>query len=120
VTTTGVFTADETGDLSSVQGLQAYSDRVFRRLTTPKGRFAHLPASYGSLFSRYSKQLAKAGIRELLAIDAEDQIRQEPETTSVTVRVRVDPSAPNVAYYDIDAMAGILVLRRTFTLGETR
>lgn len=115
----GKFQTDETGDLATVQGLRAYSDRVFRRLSTRKDKFGHLPG-YGTLFAAYSKQLARTGVKELLALDAEEQIRQEPETTSVSVIVRQDPNHPEVAYYDVFANAGILTLKQTYTIGDKR
>lgn len=106
------FVADETGDLATVQGVEAWLQRVKRRLTTRRGRFLHLP-DYGVQIPASVKTLSRPGAREALAIDAEDQIRREPETRSVSVSVRVDANVPNLIWFDVNAIADITVVRRS-------
>lgn len=82
----GTFPTDETGDYAVDEGLTSYRKRVYRRLTTRKGAFKHLP-EYGSIAVASLKHLAQAGVVATLAADAEAQIRQEPETVDVSVRI---------------------------------
>ena len=96
------FVVDETGDYATDQGETSYRKRVFRRLTTRRGRFAHLP-NYGLGVVAASKQLARPGVREALAADAEAQIRLEPETRDVKVTLVQDPSTPDVTYLRVRA-----------------
>lgn len=84
----GSYVTDHTGDLAYDEGVASWKKRVFRRLTTPKGRYRHLPG-YGVLIFESVKALARPGLVQQIARDAEDQIRQEPETVSVRVRVEV-------------------------------
>jgi hypothetical protein len=96
----GTYRADGTGDLANDGGLTSYKKRLFRRLTTKKGRFGHLP-NYGVDLVGSVKMLARPGVRDALAADAEEQIRMEPETESATVRVEVTESG--VAFFRIAA-----------------
>lgn len=98
----GTFREDSQGDLAFDEGLAGYRKRVMRRLTTRKGRFAHLP-NYGVSLITSVKQLSRAGVRESLAQDAEQQIRSEPETIAVSVQVVVDQSHPDIARYQVRA-----------------
>lgn len=82
----GTIPLDETGDVAYDEGVASYKKRVFRRLMTPKGAFAHLP-NYGTLTMSMVKKLARPGLVQTLASDAEDQIRQEPETQDVRVQI---------------------------------
>lgn len=82
----GTYPVDDTGDLARDEGLASWKKRVLRRLTTPKGRYRHLP-DYGVLIFESVKALARPGIIDQIAADAEDQIRQEPETVRVRVQV---------------------------------
>lgn len=93
----GTLPVDDTGDLAKDEGLQSFKKRVLRRLTTRKGRFRHLP-QYGTLAVESVKQLARPGLQASIAADAEEQIRQEPETVAVNVRIHMQGS---VAYYRI-------------------
>lgn len=100
----GTYPIDSTGDIARDEGLPGYKKRVIRRLTTRKDRFAHLPG-YGVGILDDVKQLARPGLRERKADEAEDQIKQEPETVSVRVAVVVDQQRPDIAYYRINAKA---------------
>lgn len=82
----GTLPVDDTGDLARDQGLASYKKRVLRRLSTPKGRHRHLPKYGVNLFASV-KLLARASTIQDLAADAEDQIRQEPETVKAQVDV---------------------------------
>ena len=94
------FQADSQGDLAFDEGLTSYRKRVFRRLTTKKGKFAHLP-DYGVSVPSSVKQLGRAGVREQLAVDAEVQIKREPET--VAVSVAIVETQPEIYSYRIRA-----------------
>lgn len=94
----GTYRADGTGDLAMDVGLTSFKKRVFRRLTTKKGRFGHLP-DYGVTLVNSVKMLARPGVTDALAADAEEQIRMEPETEAVSVRVEVTSSG--VAFYRV-------------------
>jgi len=102
----GTFRVDGKGDLASDSGLVSYKKRITRRLTTRRGRFAHLE-DYGVGLPSSVKALADIGAREALALEAETQIRREPETVSVTVTVEVPATAPNVAFYHVNAVTRI-------------
>jgi hypothetical protein len=82
----GTYRADGTGDLARDVGLTSFKKRIFRRLTTKKGRFGHLPG-YGVAIVDGVKMLSRPGVTTALAAEAEEQIRMEPETESVAVRV---------------------------------
>lgn len=98
----GTYQPDSQGDLAFEEGLIAYKKRVFRRLVTRRGAYAHLP-NYGIGVLQTTKQLARAGIREQLAIEAEDQIRLEPETIDVSVAIVVDSNDLSLSRYRIRA-----------------
>lgn len=98
----GTLPIDSQGDLAFDEGLAGYKKRVMRRLTTRKGKFAHLP-SYGVSILTSIKQLARPGLREFLADEAESQIRQEPETVDVSVELIVDENNPAITRYQIRA-----------------
>ena len=99
----GRYQADSLGDVALDEGIVSYKKRVFRRLTTKKGSFAHLP-DYGVLYLDQVKKLNLPGVRDSMASDAEDQIREEPETQSVSVRIRIDPASPEITFFEIRAM----------------
>ncbi len=96
------YVADETGDYAADDGLVSYKKRVYRRLTTEKGRFAHL-RDYGLSVKATVKQLSRRGAREALAADAEDQVRREPETQDVAVDVLKVIGHPEIALFRIRA-----------------
>ena len=80
----GTFPVDVTGDYAHDEGLTSLKKRIFRRLTTRKGAFAHLP-NYGVPIPAMVKKLAKPSRVQALAADAEEQIRQEPEVAACSV-----------------------------------
>ncbi len=82
----GTLPVDDTGDIAKDEGLASYKKRVLRRLTTRKGKFAHLP-DYGTLFVQSVKQLGRSGLLQQLAADAEAQVKQEPETVEASVQI---------------------------------
>lgn len=82
----GTFRNDATGDVAFDEGITSFKKRVIRRLITKRAGFAHLQ-SYGVGLPESIKQLARVGLRARLAADAEDQIRQEPETASAGVTI---------------------------------
>lgn len=82
----GTFRVDATGDVANDSGIISWKKRVIRRLITRPGGFAHMPA-YGAGIPQQVKTLGRPGSRQLLAFSAEQQIRQEPETVSATVRI---------------------------------
>lgn len=90
------YLPDETGDYAIDEGETSFRKRIFRRLTTQKGRYRHMPG-YGLSIPQSIKRLALPGLREALAADAEDQIRQEPETKQVSVMVLRMRDRPDVA-----------------------
>lgn len=98
----GSFFVDDTGDYAVDQGIASYRKRVFRRLTTRKGSFAHLP-NYGVGIPDQIKSLSKAGLRESIAADAEEQIRREPETAAVSVVLVNDRNRPDVVVLRVRA-----------------
>lgn len=100
----GTFPIDGTGDYGIDQGLRSYKKRVIRRLTSEQGAFAHLAQSrYGVGVPGKVKTLARVGVRESLAAEAEAQIRLEPETRAVSVTVVLDPLRPEVTNFVIRA-----------------
>jgi hypothetical protein len=105
----GHFVVDDTGDYGIDQGLTSYKKRVFRRLTTPKGTFRALP-SYGVIIPQSVKRLARANLTDSIAADAEDQIRQEPETVSVSVSLSQSTEDPSLFVYKINAKTTIGVV----------
>jgi hypothetical protein len=97
----GSFTVDGTGDYAADQGSVSYKKRLFRRLTTRKGAFAHLP-TYGVGLPDDVKKLGRAGFVQALASDCEAQIRQEPETLDVGVLV-VQATTPGLWFLRVRA-----------------
>lgn len=80
----GTYQVGASGDYITDTPLTSYRKRVYRRLITEPGRFAHLP-NYGAGLLGDVKQLAKTGVREKRAAIAEEQIQLEPETLSSSV-----------------------------------
>lgn len=96
----GVYPIDSQNDFAFDEGLASYRKRIIRRLTTRKNGYAHLPG-YGIDTLKSVKTLARAGVREFIAQDAESQIRMEPETVDVSVSIVINPARPDVALYRI-------------------
>ncbi len=93
----GTYPVDETGDVARDEGLVSFKKRVLRRLGTKKGAYPQLPG-YGITAYQSVKALARPGVVDSIAKDAEDQIRQEPETINVKVRVVMQDS---LAYFRV-------------------
>jgi hypothetical protein len=98
----GTYRPDGIGDLARDEGEIGYKKRIFRRLTTRKGGFAHMP-NYGVGIPDSIKQLASPGFRERLAADSEQQIKLEPETSSVSVMVQQSADNPGLFFYKVFA-----------------
>ena len=98
----GSFNIDAGGDIAIDEGIPGVHKRIVRRLTTKRGRFLHLP-NYGVSVINSVKQLSRPGLRELLASEAESQIRLEPEVLSASVQIVVDTDNPSVARYKVRA-----------------
>jgi len=102
----GHFMIDDLGDYGIDQGLVSYKKRVFRRLTTRKGSFRHLPG-YGVSIPQSAKKMARANLTDSIAADAEDQVRQEPETKNVSVVLTQSPDDPSLFIYKVTARTTI-------------
>lgn len=85
----GTFPIDDLGDYAKDDGIASIKKRIIRRLTTRKGAFAHLP-NYGVDIPANVKRLALPGLREALAADAEEQVKQEPEVIDARVTLTID------------------------------
>jgi len=96
----GTYQPDGLGDYASDEGIVSYKKRVFRRLMTRRDAYAHL-LGYGIDLPSQVGRLARPGVRESLAVEAERQIGLEPETVAVRVTVVVD--ANNVTRYRVFA-----------------
>jgi hypothetical protein len=110
VTPLGSFGYADTGDYANESGDTAYQMRIFRRLFTRKNGFKFLPG-YGVGIPSYAKKLARPSRRAQMAADAEQQIKQEPETAQCTVTARLDPNRPALT------RVGIYVVKKS---GETK
>lgn len=97
----GVYPVTAQGDYGTDQGLVSYKKRIVRRLTTRRGAFAHLP-NYGVGLLDEVKRLALPSTRQKIAADAEGQIRQEPETLAVEVRITTG-ARPGVFFFRVRA-----------------
>jgi len=82
----GTFPVDDQGDYAFDEGLPSYKKRIHRRIFTRKGRFAHLPG-YGTILLDSIKKLSQPGVRDAIAGDLEEQIREEPETLAASVTI---------------------------------
>jgi hypothetical protein len=94
----GTYVVDDTGDYAFDEGVAAYKKRILRRGMTRKNGFAHLPG-YGVGIPERGKKLASATLRQQMAADWEDQIKQEPETAAVSVSTSTDPNNPSLCYF---------------------
>lgn len=96
----GSYPTDDNGDYALDEGVATLKKRIYRRLSTGKGRFRHL-LKYGVTIPENVKRLARGGMVQALAADAEEQVRQEPEVSSASVTARMDPSG--VAWFTVRA-----------------
>lgn len=102
VSALGTFQYDDTGDVGFDEGFISWKKRVFRRLTTRRGSFRHLP-SYGITLPKTIKKLARANLVDGIAAEAEEQIRSEPETISASVQLVPHPETPGLFVFRINA-----------------
>lgn len=86
----GAIPVDSLGDYASDEGITSYRKRVWRRLITREGGFAHLGEDYGVGILSETKKLATPQVRARLAHRAESQIKREPETKDCRVTFRRD------------------------------
>lgn len=93
----GTLPTDETGDLAYDEGLASYKKRIFRRLTTRKGAYAHIP-DYGVTIFQQIKRLSRPGLIQQLADEAKQQIMDEPETQACSVIIVTNGS---IVYYRV-------------------
>lgn len=97
----GAFPVGSDGDYAADAGVVNLKKRIFRRLTTTKGRFLHLGSAYGVGAQNFLKLLATAGVRQQIAADAQAQIAQEPDVRKVVVRTVFDPTVPELTRFVI-------------------
>ena len=83
------------GDYAFDEGITSYKKRLFRRLTSAKNRFAHLPG-YGLGPGAKLKQLGKQSVRAMFEADARQQVMEEPETIEASANLIADPAAPGL------------------------
>lgn len=83
----GAFAVDATGDYATDSGIINLKKRIYRRLLTTKGAYAHLP-DYGVGVPQYGKRLATAAARQEMVAEAERQLRQEPDVAAVSVQLQ--------------------------------
>lgn len=98
----GVYPTTSQGDYATDRDLVSYKKRIIRRITTRRGRFAHLP-NYGVGLLDQIKQLAKPSVRQTIAAEAEAQIREEPETINVQVTITAHSTASGLFFFRVKA-----------------
>lgn len=94
--------ADTRGDLVMVDQLTAYRARILRMAYARKGSFAHIP-DYGRGIEpkrTYSRARLDQEAMALLA-----QIKADPDTRSVVVRVAKDFGAPHITVFSVEALS---------------
>jgi hypothetical protein len=102
----GVYPTTSQGDYATDQGIVSYKKRIFRRLTTRRGRFAHLP-NYGVGVLDEIKRLARPATKQALAAQAEAQIKEEPETQQVQVTILADPRVPGLFRFRVKVRTSV-------------
>ena len=105
----GTYVVNAQGDYATDKGLANYRKRILRRVSSSLNGFAHLK-NYGLGPMANIKQLDRGGAAETLAKNAEQQIRQEPETASV--KVQLSRPSPGEVWLNI-----IAVMRTGQTVG---
>jgi hypothetical protein len=98
----GTFVVDSSGDYATDQGVISYKKRVLRRAIVKPGGFKHAPL-YGVGIPSYGKKLASPSLRLQLAAAWESQVKQEPETATVTVTPTTNPNYPNLTFFNLAA-----------------
>ena len=79
----GSYTADPSGDYAFDSGIISLKKRLYQRLITRPGAFAHLPADYGVGIQGFGKKLASAAVQSQLSTKCEEQFGKEPEVAKV-------------------------------------
>lgn len=97
----GTIPIGSDGDYAFDQGLVNLRKRIFRRLLTRPGAFAHMP-TYGVGVASYGKRLGTAAVRAQLAAAAEQQIRNEPDVREVKVSLLTDPLNPSIVRLNVN------------------
>lgn len=98
----GTFVYGADGDYGINQGVISYKKRIIRRGICRPGGMKHA-VNYGVGIPSYAKKLASPSLRQKLAADWESQIKYEPETATVTVTPKTDPSTPGLCYFIVQA-----------------
>lgn len=96
----GTIAVDDSGDYAFDEGLVNLKKRIYRRLVTRRGAFAHLP-DYGVGIPDQGKKLALSGVLANLAAEAQTQIALEPEVAKVVVRPFIDPLNPGLVRFRV-------------------
>lgn len=91
----GTIPVDDNGDYAFDEGITNFKKRVFRRLLTRKGAFAHA-LDYGVGVPDQLKKLGRQSVRNEIAVEAESQIAEEPETEQVSAQVVADSARPGL------------------------
>jgi hypothetical protein len=97
---TGTYRTNGRGDYAYDEGAVGLKKRIFRRLVTRPGSFAHLGPSYGVGIPQRLKKLATAMTVQHLVSEAEKQIAQEPDVAKVRVSATID-AANNLVRFTI-------------------
>jgi len=95
----GSFVTDASGDYASDKGIASYKKRLFRRIFTRPGSFAHLP-TYGIGLVDRVKKLGKPSERAQIEGEIETQVKREPETKRCSSSLTL-----------LDATAGLWLLQ---------
>lgn len=85
----GSYPANVDGDYAADEGFTSYKKRIFRRITTRKNAFSHLPG-YGVILLSRMKRLGLASVRAECAADLKAQVMEEPETINASVVIVPD------------------------------
>lgn len=96
----GTYRTNGRGDYAYDEGLVGLKKRIFRRLVTRPGGFAHLGLAYGVGVPQMLKKLATPMIVQQLISEAEKQIAQEPDVAKVRVTATVD-AAHNLVRFTV-------------------
>jgi len=100
--TDGVWTIDDSGDMSVHGGFESLRKRIFRRLVTPKGAFAWMP-DYGVGLAL--KEIASVATLQGLKADIQQQVKQEPEVKACEVALSLNPIGILIVSLDIRTVA---------------
>jgi len=96
----GTYRTNGRGDYAYDEGLVGLKKRIFRRLVTRPGGFAHLGLAYGVGVPQMLKKLATPVMVQQLISEAEKQIAQEPDVAKVRVTATID-AAHNLVRFSI-------------------